>query len=119
VCGPEPANPSEILLPDRMQALLCEAMMDYSFVLVDTPPLLSATDGRILATIVEGTVLVVKGGTTPREVVQRTLASLSDAGAMLMGAVLNDFDVRSTRSGYRRKPRTREQNGNENQRASA
>ena len=119
VCGPEPANPSEILLPDRMQALLCEAMMDYSFVLVDTPPLLSATDGRILATIVEGTVLVVKGGTTPREVVQRTLASLSDAGAMLMGAVLNDFDVRSTRSGYRRKPRTREQNGNENRRASA
>lgn len=119
VSGPEPANPSEILLPDRMQALLCEAMMDYSFVLVDTPPLLNATDGRVLATIVEGTVLVVKGGSTPREVVQRTLASLSDAGASLMGAVLNDFDARGASSHYRRRSRAREQYANERYRASA
>lgn len=119
VSGPEPANPSEILLPDRMQALLCEAMMDYSFVLVDTPPLLNATDGRILATIVEGTVMVVKGGATPREVVQRTLASLSDAGASLIGAVLNDFDARRASSHYRRHSRAREQYANERYRASA
>ncbi|MFZ0414476.1 MAG: polysaccharide biosynthesis tyrosine autokinase [Candidatus Acidiferrales bacterium] len=118
VCGPEPANPSELLLPDRMQVLLCEAMMDYSFVLVDSPPLLGATDGRILATVVEGTVLVVKGGATPREVVQRTLVCLFDAGANLMGAVLNDFDSRTAGYHYRRRSRAREHSENDRYRAS-
>jgi Mrp family chromosome partitioning ATPase len=71
VCGPVPPNPSELLSSDRMQRLIEEAMVEYQFVLIDAPPLLNVTDGRILATMVEGAILVVRGGFTPQELAQQ------------------------------------------------
>ena len=94
VCGPVPPNPSELLSSDRMQALIREAMTDYQFVLVDAPPLLNVADGRILATMVEGAILVVRGGFTSRELVQHAQLHIRDVGAHLIGVVLNDVDVR-------------------------
>jgi succinoglycan biosynthesis transport protein ExoP len=94
VCGPVPPNPSELLSSDRMQMLIREAMAEYQFVLVDAPPLLNVADGRILATLVEGAILVVKGGFTPRELVQQAQLHVRDVGAHLIGVVLNDVDVR-------------------------
>jgi succinoglycan biosynthesis transport protein ExoP len=94
VCGPVPPNPSELLSSDRMQMLIREAMVDYDFVLVDAPPLLNVADGRILATMVEGAILVVKGGFTPRELAQQAQLHIRDVGAHLIGVVLNDVDVR-------------------------
>ncbi len=94
VCGPVPPNPSELLSSDRMQTLIREAMAEYQFVLIDAPPLLNVTDGRILATMVEGVVLVVKGGFTPRELAQQALLHVRDVGARLIGVVLNDVDLR-------------------------
>ena len=94
VCGPVPPNPSELLSSDRMQTLIREAMAEYQFVLVDAPPLLNVADGRILATMVEGAILVVKGGFTPRELAQQAQLHIRDVGAHLIGVVLNDVDVR-------------------------
>ena len=94
VCGPVPPNPSELLSSDRMQMLIREAMAEYKFVLIDAPPLLNVADGRILATMVEGAILVVKGGFTPRELVQQAQLHVRDVGAHLIGVVLNDVDVR-------------------------
>ena len=98
LCGPVPPNPSELLSSARMQALICETMAQYQFVLLDAPPLLSVADGRILATIVDGAVLVVKGGTTRRELVQRAQFHVRNVGAHLIGVVLND--VRLHHDGY-------------------
>jgi polysaccharide biosynthesis transport protein len=94
VCGPVPPNPSELLSSERMQLLIREAMAEYSFVLVDAPPLLNVADGRILATMVEGAILVVRGGFTPRELAQQAQMHIRDVGAHLIGVVLNDVDVR-------------------------
>jgi polysaccharide biosynthesis transport protein len=94
VCGPVPPNPSELLSSDRMQRLILEAMDHYQFVLIDAPPLLNVTDGRILATMVEGTILVVRGGFTPQELAQQAQFHVRDVGAHLIGVVLNDVDVR-------------------------
>jgi capsular exopolysaccharide synthesis family protein len=94
VCGPVPPNPSELLSSDRMQTLIDEAMGEYQFVLVDAPPLLNVADGRILTTMVEGVILVVKGGFTPRQLVQRAQFYVRDVGAHLIGVVLNDVDLR-------------------------
>jgi polysaccharide biosynthesis transport protein len=98
VCGPVPPNPSELLSSDRMHTLIREAMGEYQFVLVDAPPLLNVADGRILSTMVEGTVLVVKGGVTPRELVQRAEFYVRSVGGHLIGVVLNDVNLR--RDGY-------------------
>jgi len=100
VCGPVPPNSSELLSSDGMQTLIREAMAEYQFVLVDAPPLLNVADGRILTTMVEGVILVVKGGFTPRELVQRAQFYVRDVGAHLIGVVLNDVDLRHEQDSY-------------------
>jgi capsular exopolysaccharide synthesis family protein len=94
VCGPVPPNPSELLSSERMQLLITQAMAEYDFVLLDSPPLLEIADGRILITQVEGTILVVRAGETPREMLQRAAMHVSDVGAKLIGVVLNGVDLR-------------------------
>jgi len=94
ICGPVPPNPSELLSSERMQMLILAAMAEYQFVLIDAPPLLNVTDGRILATMVEGAILVVRGGFTPQELAQQAQFHVRDVGARLIGVVLNDVDLR-------------------------
>jgi len=95
VCGPVPPNPAELLSSDRMRSLLDQAREEYQFILVDSPPLLNVSDARILARLTEGVILVVKGGATPRELAQRAQSYAQDVGANVIGAVLNNLDVRS------------------------
>jgi succinoglycan biosynthesis transport protein ExoP len=95
LCGPLPLNPAELLSSDRMRALLQEATEEYGFVILDSPPLLNVTDTRILASAVDATILVVKGGETPRQVVQYAESQARAAGANLIGVVLNNFDIHS------------------------
>ena len=102
VCGPVPPNPAELLSSDRMQKLILDALEDYKFVLVDSPPLLNVSDSRILATLVEGVVLVVKGGETPRELARRAQAYVADVGARVIGAVLNNIDLHREEYSYYR-----------------
>jgi Mrp family chromosome partitioning ATPase len=51
--------------------------------------MLNIADGRILAAMVEGAILVTKEGATPRELVQRAQGHVRDAGVHLIGVVLN------------------------------
>jgi polysaccharide biosynthesis transport protein len=102
VAGPVPPNPAELLSSDRMRKLIQEALEEYKFVVVDSPPLLNVADSRILATLVEGVVLVVKGGETPRELVRRAQACASEVGARLIGAVLNNVDMHREEYSYYR-----------------
>ena len=91
--GPVPENPSELLSSDRMRALLQESMATYRFVILDSPPLLSRADSRILGSIVSATILVVKGGETPRQVVQYAESQARSVGTNLIGVVLNNLDA--------------------------
>jgi capsular exopolysaccharide synthesis family protein len=92
--GPVPRNPSELLSSGRMETLILDAAAHYGFVLLDSPPLLNVADGRILVTMAEGAILVVKGGVTPRELVHRAQLCVTDVGAHLIGVVLNNVDPR-------------------------
>lgn len=100
VCGPAPPNPAELLSSDRMQKLLEQALEEYKFVVVDSPPLLNVADSRILATLVEGMVLVVKGGATPRELALRAQGHAADVGARVIGVVLNNVDLHREEYSY-------------------
>jgi capsular exopolysaccharide synthesis family protein len=100
VSGPLPPNPAELLSSARMRALLGQAAEEYSTVVVDSPPLLNVADSRILATLVDGMVLVVEGSGTPRELAQRSQAAARNVGAHLIGVVLNKLDARSEGYGY-------------------
>lgn len=100
-CGPLPPNPAELLSSERMKTVLHEAVENYDTVLLDSPPLLSVADGRILSTLVEGSVLVVRGGVTPRDVSRRALDYAQSVGAHVIGVVLNNLDT-SVHDGYYR-----------------
>jgi succinoglycan biosynthesis transport protein ExoP len=91
-CGPIPENPSELLSSDRMRALIQESMKTYRFVILDSPPLLNRADSRILGSMVGATILVVKGGETPRQVVQYAESQARSVGTNLIGVVLNNLD---------------------------
>ena len=92
-CGPVPENPSELLSSDRMRALIQESMATYRFVILDSPPLLSRADSRILGSMVGATILVVKGGETPRQVVQYAESQARSVGTNLIGVVLNNLNA--------------------------
>jgi capsular exopolysaccharide synthesis family protein len=100
VCGPVPPNPVELLSSGRMRAVLREVLEEYAFVVVDSPPLLNVSDSRVIAALVEGVILVVKGGGTPRELAQRAAASVGDVSTNVIGVVLNNVDVRRDGYGY-------------------
>ena len=97
-CGPIPPNPAEVLSSPLAAQLFRKLRNDFDYVLVDSPPLLSVTDGRILATMTDATLLVVRAFQTPYDVVRRARALLYAAGTRILGVALNDVDLR--RTGY-------------------
>jgi capsular exopolysaccharide synthesis family protein len=94
-CGPIPPNPADLLSSEYMPNLIREATKEYKFVVLDSPPMLNLADSRILATLVDGVILVVGGGTTPRELVHRAYTSALDAGSHILGAAINFADTRN------------------------
>lgn len=99
-CGHVPPNPAELLASERMRVLVRDSLADYDFLVLDSAPLLNVADSRILVSLVEGVILVVKGGAAPRELVQRAHCHARDVGGNLIGVVLNHWDVRSEDYSY-------------------
>ncbi len=97
-CGPIPPNPAEVLSAPLAGELLHKLRSQFEYVLVDSPPLLSVADSRILATLTDAAVLVARAFETPYDLVRRARSLLYAAGARVLGVALNDVDLR--REGY-------------------
>ena len=93
--GPIPPNPAELLGSEQMRSLVARACADFKYVIIDSPPIASFTDGVLISAIVDGVLLVVQGGKTSRQVVKRTRQMLHEIGAKVIGVVLNKIDLRS------------------------
>ena len=93
--GPVPPFPTEMLSSEAMTALFehCEKIYDY--IIIDTPPILSVTDGVILARNVDAAVMVVRHGKSSKHVVRRARDLLLRSGAKITGIVLNAVDMNS------------------------
>ncbi|HET9455453.1 MAG TPA: hypothetical protein VFO66_14310, partial [Gemmatimonadaceae bacterium] len=90
-------SPSDLLSSPAIGVLLREATAEYDFVLVDAPALfINVPDARILAQKVDGVVLVVRSGVTPRDLVRRLTAQTPN----LVGLVLNGYDLRQLPASY-------------------
>ena len=98
--GPIPANPAELLSSKQMRRLLEVGSTAFDYIVIDSPPIASFTDGAVLSSMVDGVLLVVQGGKTSRQVVRRTRQILEEIGAKILGVVLNKVDVRSHNNGY-------------------
>jgi succinoglycan biosynthesis transport protein ExoP len=86
--GPTPPNPAELLQSEAFRQLLVRLESEFDLVLLDSPPLV-VTDAAILATRVDGAVMVVRRGHSDRRDVLRAKRALLDVGGTVIGAVLN------------------------------
>ena len=100
-CGPIPPNPAELLHTKTFNDLLQQLFQRYDRVILDSPPIAAVADAVVLSTQVDGVLLVVKAGTTNRELAKRALRSLADVKTKLSGVVLNHIDLSDPKySGY-------------------
>lgn len=98
--GTLPPNPAELLGSDATARTFEHLARDFDLVLVDTPPLLAASDAAVVGSRADGMVVVVRAGSTDRAAAQRVVQQLNGLGARVVGAVLNDPDDASPRLGY-------------------
>lgn len=91
--GPIPPNPSELLGSNRMKELIKELQEQADFVIFDSPPVIAVTDALVLATQVDGVVLILNFGEVPREAAKRTKELLEKVKANILGVVLNKIDM--------------------------
>ena len=95
VSGPVPPFPTEMLSSDAMTNLLRYCGEIYTHVIIDSPPILSVTDGVILAHEADAVVLVVRHGKSSKHVVRRARDLLLRSGAPITGIMLNAVDMNS------------------------
>ena len=91
--GPVAPNPSELLSSQNMVDIFNELKQHFDYVLVDTPPIMPVTDAAVVSGKVDGTIMVIASGTVSPAIAVEAKTRLEQAGAHLLGVVLNKVDV--------------------------
>jgi Mrp family chromosome partitioning ATPase len=86
--GVPPSNPAELLGSSTMRRVLDTLRTRFDRILIDVPPVAPLADLHILAPMVDGLLMIVRAGVTPKPAIERALAGL-DTGKVL-GLVLNE-----------------------------
>lgn len=87
--GDVPPNPSEILGSAEMEKLITDLSKRYDYVLVDTPPVGVVSDASLVASLVDGVLLLVRQNHTKKDEVKRAVNNLQLTGARILGYILN------------------------------
>ncbi|HUE43403.1 MAG TPA: polysaccharide biosynthesis tyrosine autokinase [Candidatus Sulfotelmatobacter sp.] len=90
--GPLPPNPADLLSSHRLADAITELRTKFKFIVIDTPPVMAATDAVILSVKADGVLMVVRSGETPKEAFSRTRDLLMSVKCRLLGVVLNAVD---------------------------
>jgi capsular exopolysaccharide synthesis family protein len=98
--GPIPPNPAELLATGRFREILEEALTRFDHVIIDSPPVLGLADAPMLASITEGTLMVIEAGAIRRAAALNAVNRLRASEARLMGAVLTKFNALKVGYGY-------------------
>jgi len=91
--GPVPPNPSEMLVSSTMEDILNSCIDNYDYIIVDTPPLLAATDAQIMARVADATLLVVDMQISKRKQIIEAKKRLNNVGARLLGVIANKLEL--------------------------
>ncbi len=91
--GPRIENPIELLNSDRMDDLIAILKQNYDHILLDAPPLLAVSDALALGPVVDGIILVARGGRTPINALKQAKQKLDAHKLKSLGVVLNGVDI--------------------------
>ncbi len=95
------SRPSEILTPQRLEALFDAFKERYQYTIVDTPPVVPATDASVIAARADGTLVVVRMEHSAKSHTKQALRILQDLGANVLGAFATQVrGVDPDRMGY-------------------
>ena len=86
--GTMPTNPAELLGSTAMRRMLDQLRTRFDRVILDTPPVLPLADVAVLAPMVDGALLVVRAGVTPKPAIENALRGFDSS--RLIGIVLNE-----------------------------
>jgi capsular exopolysaccharide synthesis family protein len=90
-------NISKALYSPRLRTILETLVHRYDMVIVDAPPILSVADTRIVASLTDALILVLRSGVTQRDAAMETYQLIQEDGLTLLGTVLTDYDLTSDR----------------------
>jgi polysaccharide biosynthesis transport protein len=91
--GPLPPNPADLLSSHKLVEAIAELRTKFKFIVIDSPPIMAATDAVILSVHADGVLLVVRSGETPKEAFTRTRDLLNSVKSRILGVVLNAVDA--------------------------
>jgi capsular exopolysaccharide synthesis family protein len=94
--GPLPPIPGQLLSSQRIDEVIARLAGLAEIVIFDAPPLVTVNDASLLASKVDGVLLVVKAGGTKRDHIRAARDRLEKVNARLIGAVLTDAQVDAT-----------------------
>jgi Mrp family chromosome partitioning ATPase len=90
VYRPTPADCPRLASLERFQALIDDLRKDFTYILIDAPPLSEYADASLFAQMADGLVMVLEANDTRRETAQKAKGILDASGVPVIGAVLNN-----------------------------
>jgi len=98
--GDLPPNPSELLGSQRMNQLVEELKQKADLVIFDAPPVLPVADAVVMASLVDGVLLVLEPGETTITAARQTVKSLRRVNAKIIGVVFNKVKSKGSLYNY-------------------
>ncbi len=84
------STPSEILNLPNLKDFFTEIKFYFDTIIIDSPPTIPVSDTLILSTEVDGAIIIIKAGKTPRELIKRATDLMRDSGINILGIILNN-----------------------------
>jgi len=91
--GPIPANPIELLTSEKMDHLIAFLKRSSDYILIDTPPLLAVSDAIAMGPMIDGVIIVARGGQTPILALKQAQQRLETHKLRCLGVILNGVDL--------------------------
>lgn len=95
--GKDISDPLDILQSSRFNDLLINMEQVYDYIILDSSSLSESLDSQVLAEKAGGTIIVVEGESTSREVVNESIKLIKECGGNLFGLVFNKEDKKHVR----------------------
>jgi polysaccharide biosynthesis transport protein len=98
--GTIPPNPAEMLESKPMHEFIDRMRERFDIVIMDSPPIIAVTDSEILATMVDGVILIVSADTTEVDLMEKSVGLMKNDKVSFLGSVLNNFSYKSGYGSY-------------------
>lgn len=99
--GDVPPNPSELLSSGRMSRLIDQLKQEYSYIVVDLPPVMVVSDAMAMSKLLDGVVMVVRSAVADCKLLDEALRQLKLVNVRILGFVYRDNEI--GKKGYSKK----------------